>query len=198
MGRSKSYDRDEVTDRAMQLFWAQGFHATSTRALADAMGVNPYSLYAEFGSKEALFDAALARYEARVVAGHFGALEAEGAGLDEVRAVLEFFGGVALRGVESRGCLSCNTAVEQAPTVEASRSSAARYVDRLCAAFAHALGGARADGRLSQGAPVEELAAFFTTQLIGTFLLLRARVDPEVIRRSMDQALARLEAVTAP
>ena len=85
MGRSKSYDRDEVTDRAMRLFWAQGFHATSTRELTDAMGVNAYSLYAEFGSKEALYEAALERYEALVVTGHFGKLEADAGSLDDVR-----------------------------------------------------------------------------------------------------------------
>ena len=54
MGRPKKYDREAVLDRAMQAFWRNGYEATSTADLEAQMGVNRSSLYAEFGSKEAL------------------------------------------------------------------------------------------------------------------------------------------------
>ena len=46
----------------MVLFWRKGFAAASMNDLCDAMGVRSPSLYAAFGSKEALFLEALGRY----------------------------------------------------------------------------------------------------------------------------------------
>lgn len=195
MGRRKSYNREEVTERAMKLFWRKGYHGTSTRDLSDAMGINAYSIYAEFGSKEALYDAAIARYEHEVVQGHFGRLELADSSLEDVRAVLEFFGGNTERENSELGCLICNAGTELAPSEAGSRASTARFVARVSGAFEAALGNARARGELPEDAPIRELACFFTTQLIGIFVLCRARVGDGVVRASADQALARLDEV---
>jgi TetR/AcrR family transcriptional repressor of nem operon len=55
MGRTKSYDRDEVITLALPTFWAVGYHATGVAALEESMGINKFSIYAEFGSKHGLF-----------------------------------------------------------------------------------------------------------------------------------------------
>ena len=47
------------------MFWQNGYEGTSIADLTEAMGINPPSLYAAFGNKEALFREALDRYEAR-------------------------------------------------------------------------------------------------------------------------------------
>lgn len=46
------------------MFWGKGYEGTSVADLTEAMGINPPSLYAAFGNKEALFKKALDRYEA--------------------------------------------------------------------------------------------------------------------------------------
>ncbi len=153
MGRKKTYERNEIADRAMKLFWRRGFHATSTRDLTDEMGINPYSLYAEFGSKQGLYEAAIERYEAVVVPGHFGALEAADASLDEVRAVLDFFGDNGSRPGSELGCLICNAGTERAPTPELSEATTGRFVERLQEAFHGALSNARDGGLLVDDAP---------------------------------------------
>ncbi len=196
MGRPKTYDRDEIIERAMRLFWERGYHATSTRDLTETMGVNPYSLYAEFGSKKGLYEAAIARYELRVVHSHLGKLEADGASLEAVRALLDFFGDSGGQPGSELGCLLCNASTELAPTLAGSRASTARFVERITRAFAKALGNAAAAGRLKESAPVDELAAHFATQLIGMFVLLRAQVDATVVRAAADQALTRLDEET--
>lgn len=62
-GRPREFDRDEALERAMHLFWQHGFEATSLDQLKRAMGgISPASFYAAFGSKEALFREAVARY----------------------------------------------------------------------------------------------------------------------------------------
>jgi AcrR family transcriptional regulator len=62
-GRPRSFDRDEALHRAMMLFWEKGFQATSMSELTAAMGINAPSLYAAFGSKDALYREAMALYE---------------------------------------------------------------------------------------------------------------------------------------
>ncbi|WP_395835126.1 TetR/AcrR family transcriptional regulator [Cystobacter fuscus] len=47
----------------MELFWRKGFTATSIAELCAAMGINSPSLYAAFGSKEALYEAAIRQYQ---------------------------------------------------------------------------------------------------------------------------------------
>ena len=63
MGRAKQYERTDLLDRAVELFRRQGFNGTSTAELATELGVNRKSMYAEFGSKQALFEATLEHYD---------------------------------------------------------------------------------------------------------------------------------------
>ena len=64
-GRPRSFCVDETLDRAMTVFWRQGYEGASISDLTKAMGINAPSLYACFGSKEGLFRAVMDRYEAR-------------------------------------------------------------------------------------------------------------------------------------
>ena len=62
IGRPREFDRDAALEAAMLLFWRKGFEATSMNDLCDAMGVRSPSLYAAFGSKEALYLEAVEHY----------------------------------------------------------------------------------------------------------------------------------------
>jgi AcrR family transcriptional regulator len=61
-GRPRAFDIDEALDKAMEVFWKQGYEGTSLTDLTEAMGINRPSLYAAFGNKEALFSKAIDRY----------------------------------------------------------------------------------------------------------------------------------------
>ncbi|TPL66238.1 TetR/AcrR family transcriptional regulator [Mesorhizobium sp. B2-3-15] len=54
-GRPRTFDRTAALRRAMDVFWAKGYEGASISDLAVAMGINSPSLYAAYGSKEALF-----------------------------------------------------------------------------------------------------------------------------------------------
>ncbi|SEH47455.1 DNA-binding transcriptional regulator, AcrR family [Mycolicibacterium rutilum] len=62
VGRPREFDPDQVEDAAMKLFWDRGFDGVSISDVTEATGVNRRSIYAEFGSKEKLFERALNRY----------------------------------------------------------------------------------------------------------------------------------------
>jgi AcrR family transcriptional regulator len=62
IGRPREFDRGAALEAAMVLFWRRGFAATSMNDLCEAMGVRSPSLYAAFGSKEALYLEAIQHY----------------------------------------------------------------------------------------------------------------------------------------
>ncbi|MGG1615685.1 TetR/AcrR family transcriptional regulator [Paenibacillus sp. NRS-1782] len=64
MARYKEFEVNEVLDKAIQLFWMQGYEKTSMQELVDFMGIHRKSIYDTFGDKHALFINALKRYEA--------------------------------------------------------------------------------------------------------------------------------------
>jgi len=62
MTRVKAFNRDQALKRALELFQARGYGATSIQDLVDAMGIGRQSLYDTFGDKDALYREALNRY----------------------------------------------------------------------------------------------------------------------------------------
>jgi len=62
LGRPRAFDTEEALGKALVVFQRKGYEGSSIAELTEAMGINPPSLYAAFGSKEELFRKALARY----------------------------------------------------------------------------------------------------------------------------------------
>lgn len=61
-GRPKKYDKDLALQQAMQVFWQQGYSATSLDDLSAAMGMNRPSIYIAFGSKADIYRQSLAAF----------------------------------------------------------------------------------------------------------------------------------------
>ena len=197
MGRKKSYDRDALIDRAMEIFRDRGFAGTSAEMLVESLGVNRFSLYAEFGNKQGLFDAALERYDAEVVGRSFGPLEEEGAGLAEIRSLLEFFGTSEESPAWGRGCLLCNTAVEFGADDPGGTGFVQRYFERVSGAFRAALDSAHRAGELRPSIEPGTEASFFTASVLGMFVMLRAKAPDSVIKGASRVAIEHLEAISA-
>ncbi|MCH8978836.1 MAG: TetR/AcrR family transcriptional regulator [Armatimonadetes bacterium] len=197
MARPREYDRDEVLEKAMRVFWAKGYACTSMQDLVTAMGINRGSLYAEFGSKQALFDACLQRFDESTVTQNFGPLEVPDAGLEEIRSLIEFFAASASGSGSGRGCLLCNTAVELGPEDPGGQSFVRRYFDRLSGGFQNALQNAQRAGVVRTTVDPLDESRFLTASVLGIFVMLRAQAAPEVIEGAAHVALQHLDSICA-
>jgi len=76
-GRQLQFDKQQVLDEAMLVFWEKGFVGTSLSDLTSRMGINKPSLYATFGNKEDLFVAATEHYLEHHATPHIALLHTE-------------------------------------------------------------------------------------------------------------------------
>ncbi len=61
-GRPRQFDPDEAVATAQRLFHEKGYDAVSVADVTKALGINPPSFYAAFGSKAGLYSRILDRY----------------------------------------------------------------------------------------------------------------------------------------
>ncbi|PWI12974.1 TetR family transcriptional regulator [Streptomyces sp. Act143] len=104
-GRPRGFDADAALDRAVEVFWRQGYEGASLADLTEAMGINRTSMYAAFGNKEELFHRAVARYAEADMAYARQAL-AEPTAYEVIESFLRANADALTRADRPSGCLS--------------------------------------------------------------------------------------------
>jgi TetR/AcrR family transcriptional repressor of nem operon len=185
--RTKEFEPGEALDAAMQLFWRNGYAATSIRDLLDGMGIGYGSLYNTFGDKHALFLACLDRFRELRTSWIDEVLEDSGlSGIEEV-----FWRTVdGLVGFEPRrGCLLANTAVELGPHDAEVAAKISRYVRHTEAVFERAVIRAQEAGEISADRDPRAVARFLVNALHGLRVLARVGTDRAVLEDVVRVAL---------
>jgi len=111
-GRPAGFDRNTVLQKAMLLFWAKGYQATSISDLVNCMGIQSASIYSAFGSKENLFDEVVQLYCASVGRDIWGPLQQHALARDGIEAMLRTSAKVMRIGAGPGGCLVNLGAIE--------------------------------------------------------------------------------------
>lgn len=109
MARSKEFEVNEVLDKAIHLFWAQGYEKTSMQDLVEFMGIHRRSIYDTFGDKHALFMKALERYETKQTSKMRFLIEKQKPIKESIR---ELFEATVRNEGEPLGCFLVNSGVE--------------------------------------------------------------------------------------
>ena len=99
MARPRSFDRGDVEEALLDVFWARGYARASMEELTAAAGILRGSLYAAYAGKEAMFRAAATRYVEQLRA----ALATNKTGLDGVQHVLDTIVRLTARDPQRRG-----------------------------------------------------------------------------------------------
>lgn len=156
MPRPRTYDRDEALRDAVEAFRSSGYAATSVRALQQATGMGPTSLYAEFGGKDALFAAAVDRYVDESRAWLESSLGGDEAGLEPLR---RHFASYAFDERASEGCLLVNSLGERSEIPGAARERIDAFFAWVRDRYQVHLEAAAARGQIPASADAAALAA---------------------------------------
>ena len=181
MARHKEFDRDEALRRAMEVFWARGYEATSVGDLVGHMGINRQSLYDTFGDKHSLYLAALDRY--REVEGRrmFELLERPGSVRRALRQLFEGVVECALGGGERRGCFVGNAMSELAGRCEATAEKTCGGMAAAEDALYRALLRGKREGEIRGGRDLRAVARFLYSSLQGLQLMSKATKDRKTL-----------------
>lgn len=112
MPRQKNYDKAVVTDKAMRLFWSNGYHTTSTRMLEKEMGINLFSIYSSFQNKDGVFLASVKCYKELIRQQLLIPLAKKPKTVDTLKGFFYDFLNFTKEQKSYRGCLLINTANE--------------------------------------------------------------------------------------
>ncbi|WP_172331412.1 TetR/AcrR family transcriptional regulator [Mangrovicoccus sp. HB161399] len=181
MTRAAPYDRDKTLDRAMQLFWSKGYHATSLKDLEAALDMRPGSIYAAFKSKDTLFRLALERYHARMAEVFEEKLAETESPLQALADWLRLHVERRLRDPAPPACMLAKTSLELADVPGEAGAEARAYLRRVGERFAEVFALARARGELPDSADPERLARLLQAKIMGLTVFLQRETDPEVL-----------------
>ena len=188
-GPPKQFDRDEVLERAMLLFWRKGYEATSLPELLDHMGIGRQSLYDTFGDKRALYLEALSHYFRSRVGPIQTQLRAPGSVADNLRQVIGLWEKMAVES-DGCGCLVGNCTAEKGATDPEIAERLAGYYATLEEAFREAFERGQQQGEITVDAEAGELAKVFLRTTQGIALLSRVMPDREATAEVIRTALA--------
>jgi AcrR family transcriptional regulator len=182
MGRPRAFDADAALDEATEVFWRHGYEGATIAQLTEAMGINPPSLYAAFGSKEGLLKAALDRYSAKRAAFMEKILNAPTA-REVADRMLMGIADTQTDPANPPGCflvqggLACGTGSENVPFELAARR--AQTEDQLRERFVRA----KAEGDLKETADPAALARYISAVTAGMGVMASSGADREALRQ---------------
>jgi len=177
MARSKAFNEEEVLDKAVAVFWAKGYEATSMQDLVEAMGIQRGSLYATFGSKQKLFLQSLERYGKVVVKQFLDILESKPSAIESIELFFTQLVEHLLTAGPLRSCLVTNSAIERGLRDEATKQQVLHLLNALEMGFYKTLQRAQKNGELSAQLDLKKIAIFLTSNMQG--LLVMGKVCSE-------------------
>jgi TetR/AcrR family transcriptional regulator, transcriptional repressor for nem operon len=189
MARLKEFDPDAVLERALHLFWANGYEATSMADLVEHLGIGRASLYATYGNKRDLYLKALDRYSRRAD-GPIEIVSQPGPVLPAIRRLIDYYIGLAARERINRGCMIANAAIECGTTDPDVSRLVTRNWQAIEGALASALIRARAQGEIGDDKDPHALAQLLLVFLQGMVVVGKGDPDLDRLRTAGDQLLA--------
>ena len=184
MGRSKEFDENIVLQKAMELFWEQGYEKTSMSDLVEHMGIHRKSLYDTFGDKHALYLKAIDRYSEYST----GKLKSETLRAKTAKQAIQYTFDYIIEGNEDRhlGCFFVNAATEMAPRDKEVKEKTEEAFVQTEHFLAEIIRKGQQSGEFSCDYNAESLAEFLHNTLLGIRVLIRASASKEKMHRIAD------------
>ncbi|HSE36609.1 MAG TPA: TetR family transcriptional regulator [Blastocatellia bacterium] len=193
MGRHKEFNRDQALRRAMEVFWLQGYDATSIQDLVTRMGINRQSLYDTFGDKHSLYLLSLDLYRKVEAHRRFEVLERQGSAKRSIRQLFEGVVEEALRDTRRRGCFIGNATSQLAGRCTETKARTRANLAEAETAFYNVLLRGKKEGELKGIRDPRAVARFLYCSLQGLLLMSKTTQDRKTLEDIVRVTLSVLE-----
>ena len=190
MAGKKTFEPNQVLEKAMNAFWERGYEGLSIEDIVQSTGIGRGSLYDTFSDKHSLYLAALERYLASVGAQISASLDQTGTLQAVLEQLFQTLIDTLLRDPARRGCFLVNASLEMAPhdpevnkIVQSALQEQKEWLYRL-------LIKAQVTGDLSWKHDPHQLAHFLLGILVSIRVLARGQQDRRVLEDIAKTALS--------
>jgi AcrR family transcriptional regulator len=189
-GRPRAFEAEAALTQAMDVFWRDGFAATSLDDVSAATGLNRPSLYGAFGDKRALYLQAYGQYRKRVNEAFQPLFEARAPLRAKLKRILTAALDLYLSGEAGpRGCFTVLSAASDAIADPELHSLVAEAIDGADRAFGRMFADARAAGELPAAADPRRLARMASATIHTLSIRARARIPRKELLPIIDDAV---------
>ncbi len=188
-GRPRAFDREKALDVALDLFWRHGYEGTSTNQLTIAMGISPPSLYAAFGSKEALYREVVKLYLARHGGFMAEPLADDCPAREAVSRILLSAARQFGEAGHAPGCLVSSAEIQGSPENAPLVAESAAMRQAAQSAIHRRLQSARRSGELPSQTDAAALAAFYAMVIQGMSVQARDGASTAMLKREAELAM---------
>jgi AcrR family transcriptional regulator len=188
MARPREFDEQEALEKALTVFWTQGFDGTSIDDLVHATGLGRASLYNAFGDKERMFARVIDHYLDKVAASEVPITDDEPVERALVAMFDERLGALCPKS-GPKGCflLACGTA---GGTPAFAHEALARSIERTRDTLEALLRRGQKRGEVDRKADTRELARFLLVVLHGMSTSARAGVPASDLKKVAHDAIS--------
>lgn len=139
MARKKEYKEEEVIEKAMDLFWRNGYETTSMQMLEKEMGINKFSIYSSFGNKNGVFLESIKCYKLKLNS-IIDQLKVASDGIEGLKNYFHDFLEFSKESNFGKGCLITNTANELGGDIDPKiKSELSKFTNEIRQLFKDAL-----------------------------------------------------------
>ena len=195
-GRPRSFNREAALAQMTELFWRQGFDATSVADLTESVGINTPSLYAAFGNKEKAYLEAVDYYRRNEGARVWENVEAQSSARDAVAAMLQTSADEFTRSKKPRGCMvvlgALSTADNNAAIFKCMQAYRAEARGKLEAKIQAGI----ENGELPATVDAKAIASFYCSVQQGMSVRARDGASRKELQKTAELALIAWELLT--
>ncbi|MEH6561365.1 MAG: helix-turn-helix domain-containing protein [Marinobacter sp.] len=195
MARAAIHNRQDSLERALNVFWQKGFHATSLKDLEKALDMRPGSIYATFGSKDGLFQESLERYARLALAELERTLNACDSPLAGLSAYLRQLGGLRDQDLPSRACMLVKSLLELGQREQVARRKAEDLLAGMEEYFIARFVAAREIGELDSGLDPVRLGRRLQAEVMGLRAFAQRDIDSAAVHALAEDMALSVEAL---
>ena len=193
MPKVKLFDQQEILEKAMELFWKKGYHATSMQELVNHLGISRSSIYDTFGGKKQLFELTFQRYRATNLKGTTNFLQNQKNVKTGFRLLFEMGIKESINDADNKGCFVINTTSELLPDDEAMQKVLKKNKTAFENVFYKFLLRGEQSGEIPKGKDLKAIASLLFTLYNGIKLIAKVQPNRKKLLAIVDTALLVLD-----